>query len=503
MRRYATALVLVLGLVVIAGCLSSIINNALEQIKAAWAGNQNVADYARQIASQVGLTGEDGTFSVEAAQEVLGNTQADCNPTDSGGSGSGNAAFRVCRLGGADAGARSTTTVEHRGLMCVVRPAVSVRGTDGDLDIGNTDFGFDEPNGGAQDGVPGARMTLQGVVNMGDPSYDTNPAGVQAEDGPIDDLSECEDIEVVSDGDGDMMMPPLPELPDNNDDAEFGYRFLLEGPPGSDFTPLLVDIPTFTGRITLADRTSTVEGFGTDRFNITDYYPLVPGSVYMYSELPTAFSPGGTWQLEVRAPVTNTLPDVGTFTAIPVQKFLNLTPTAYDATYLDWWLAESGDSGGLALYASTGTVDPTVPLGDAGTPNTMLTWTDPRLIFPNNLAVGEQVSYPTTFHSDAVHVSQADGTSPMVRCQIQSAGDEVTGSVGTYSDTLTVLWTIPQELSPGVVVDFAYLATLAKGVGVLMEEIYAIDPADATNRVLIYKSLIEDFDIPPDGGLSA
>jgi len=459
-------------------------------------------------------------FTVQASQTSLGNPDGGCNPDGgAGNNGSGAAMFRIIRRAAAD----SRATVSTYGRIHVWRPA-SVRDGTG-LDITNSGNPSDPGPEPPDAGVPHAICTLQGVIHVpssDNPNSDPQPPPVDTptpEAGPIGNLNGVIGTPVVADENGDVTLPPLPELP-----ADWEYGCEVTGPPGSSFTPITVGIPTLTGVVTVCG--DYTPPWAEVYYDITDYFPLQTGLFWAYSELPNDLGeygdPEGTiWRLESRDALQNELPALGSFVSSPMQKWRWLpddaTPgepgTALDSAF-DWWTAEPGDTGGLAWYAGADlfSADPNRD-GDGSDSDwdpvnnwwtTDVLHLDTRLIFPNHLLVGVPVmsDAPLNWMREiGVGISTEDTTTGYGQFQILSAGDEVVVPAGTFSDTLTVQWflpyndpALPADWGPLVIIRKAALAKDENGaIGVLWEKQFLASADMPDNNVLMYWAELTDW----------
>jgi len=462
-------------------------------------------------------------FTVQASQTSLGNPDGGCNPDGGAGhNGSGSAMFRVIPA----AGASSREAVSTYGRIHVWRSA-SARQDGTSLDITNSGNPSDPGPDPETPGVPHAICTLQGVIHVpssDNPNSDPEPPPTDtptSEAGPIGDLSGVIGTPVAADENGDVTLPPLPELP-----ADWEYACEVTGPPGSTATPVTIGIPTLTGVVTVCG--DYTPPWAEVYYDITDYFPLETGLFWVYSELPNDLAayggdPEGTlWRLESRDALQNELPTLGSFVSNPVQKWrwlpTDATPgepgTALDSAF-DWWTTEPGDAGGLAWYAGTDlfSADPNRD-GDGSDSDfdpvnnwwvTDVLHLDTRLIFPNHLLVGVPVQSdaPLSWMREFdVGISQdGDTTAGYGQFQILSAGDEVVVPAGTFTDTITVQWflpyndpILPTEWGSLILIRSAALGRDENGaVGVLWEKQYlaSADVPDAS--VLMYWAELTDW----------
>lgn len=425
-------------------------------------------DLVRRFQAQAG--GGDLT-SVQALQDVLGNYWGDGTPEQPRQNASGCSAFRVL-LGGEGAAVRGTSV--RKGRILVRYPAdagASVR-QEGQLDIGSSGFDFDAGDEAPENGCAGARCQLVGVVELGTDGEPTGPPT----DGPFEDMDEARDIEIVADGEGDILIPPLPEL----DEGE-AYEFEVTGPEGSDLQPVILDITMLGGKITLATSQQDVSTTEIGRkYNITDYFPLNGDDVYRYRD----YVGDDDWTFAVRPPIENTLPVIGAFTAFPVA---SQPASALDRVAWTWWLP--GEDG-LGLWA-------TAPLHVPGEV-VPVDYTNPRLIFPNGLSLGELGSYDADWHEVQATISQA-GTDTFIerrtiRYQLQAVGQRVEVNAGTFTDTITVLWTIPYfDRETEGRWDLINVLNLGRDVGVLTWEQWIASTADPRLKDLIFYGELEEY----------
>jgi len=459
-------------------------------------------------------------FTVQASQTSLGNPGGGCNP-DAGAehNGSGSAVFRV--IPAAAAGSRAS--VSAYGRIHVWRPA-SVRDGTG-LDVTNSGNPSD-PGPEPGPGVPHAICTLQGVIHVAsshNPNSDPEPppAGTPTpQAGPIDDLGRVIGIPVMADENGDVTLPPLPELPE-----DWEYAWEVAGPEGSDFPPVTVGIPILTDVMTVCG--DYTPAWAEVYHDITDFLPLETGLYWVYSELPNDLGewgdPGGTiWRLESMRAFGNELPVLGFFVSSPIQKWRWLpddaTPgepgTALDRAF-DWWIAEPGDEGGLAWYAGTDlfSADPNRD-GDGSDSDydpgnnwwtTDILHLDTRLIFPNHLLVGVPVrsEAPLNWYREyGMGISQdEDITEGYGQFQILSAGARVVVPAGTFDDTITVQWFLPYN-DPALPPDWGSLVIIRKaalgkdangGIGVLWEKQFLASADMLENSVLMYSAELTEW----------
>lgn len=378
--------------------------------------------------------------TLRATQQVLGNSTGGANPTRPANDGSGRGCFRVV-LGaaGGSVGIREGVWTEGFRLR---RPNGSASQA-GRIQITSSGYPWD-PGPEPTTGLAQATCQLRGVINIADPDPVPQP-------GPFTDMDLAGQINIVSDYDGDVMIPPLPELPEGQ-----AYEFEVNGPPGTDIPPVIVDVTSMTGKINVVSGTDPTDT-ALRKYDVTDYWPMVPNTVYLYEDLLW----GNQLQITVKQSLENSVPGTPSFTSYP---HMLEWPSAGLMGWR-WWSRDT--SYGVALYAWS---------GQYYSGNT--TWVvlmDGGLILPNDFTLGESAQYQVDAYiqQDAIitqaAASQAVPAGPLnVLYQVVDAGTAATLPTGTTTNqTLTIgFQTWAESDWPGGVyypqVDYV---TLAKGYG--------------------------------------
>jgi len=406
-------------------------------------------NYVQSRTSQI--QGTQGVGTIDLDWQALGNSEGGANLTGVGANGAGLAAFRIILA--AAPGAAGRSTFESYGAIRLCRfPGASTRAAQ-NLTLASSGFDFDAGSDAPAGGVPGAIMNLRGVIRLADNRYVEDPT--LADQGPITDLSAAEQVQVVTNYAGDIMLPPMPELPQG-----WAYRFLLSDPEGN--LAAAVDVQTETDHIALLSGTiHRQEEFGNvaQEYRITDYYPLAPGTVFYYSSLDLI---GGGDPIDVHRTVFYP----STY-RIPNQLWALWGYPMDDADLLggiDWW---DRNPDGLTWCGMTGARSPDPEDWESPFDSAWYYYVDPPLLFPNDVTVGQQITYDTVAHYYSSWYGEEVTASGEARCQIQSVGDRE----GDYTDTVTALWSVPVPSDAwGGQLNFVRVVRLARGVGVLWEE---------------------------------
>lgn len=413
--------------------------------------------------------------TLTANQRVLGNNQGGCNPDTPSRNGSGRSAFRVT-LGGSSSSSTIPDNVWSGGFR-VRRPYASAS-QEGRINVTSSGFAWD-PGTPSGPGVAGATCTLQGIIDTTDPDPEPEP-------GPFEDIEEAQEISVVSNYEGDIIVPSLPELPE-----DWAYEFELEAPEGSGAEPIIVDITSMTGKINVVSGTDPVDS-ALKTYNITDYWPLEEDTVFTYHDNYW----GENVTMTVRPPIENDLPIRGPFTSYPFMITSDWYETEFGMPMVGWqWWATSDT--GMAVDAAAGYHN----VGDV----TMVSYADPPIIFPNGLTLGECGSYEVNVYAIEAIITQAPDIGPLpttITYQLVDAGTEAPLPDGsTTTDTLVVSWTLPYTLEEGGLGDaYENVVTLAKGVGPVLWDQWYWAPDSTEPFPWMQMQLVSKAELGAEGG---
>jgi len=380
--------------------------------------------------------GYEGLSEASTQEDVLGKSDGGANAPVPSRNGSGFGAFRIIEAAGAaGAAAGGRGAAYWVGRIRVYHPPLegaSAREVT-DLTIGRTSYSFD---GGANPDdrpVRGARLALLGVIHR------DWPASSDPVQGPYQDLSAASGMDTVANLNGEVLLPPLPELPEG-----WLYRFRVTGPPNTDtvYRETVVDMPVLTGQITLADDSARPTELVGRIHNITDYFPLPAVRRYVYRCDLYRQDDGSIYNTSTRewyfvGTRETTGPGVGTVRAFAVWS------DYAGEVQVEWWL-----SGGGGLCRILKSAWP----GDWASGDGYEYYDQPELL-PDGLRLGETVTWSTTWHAFGLRWGEQHLDQPaLVQYQLAAAGEPAEVPYGSFTDTVRIVWNGRQvwDLARGV-----------------------------------------------------